>query len=158
MRRTGWLTLVLMLAGSMGCSGGVKCVPVSGSVRLNDKAPEGVLVTLVPVGGKDDPTSRPSGLVGPDGTYTLTTYDPANRTSVNGAPPGRYKVVLSWFPGRRPGEPSDPSGRQSGDKLGGRYVDPDRSAFEVTVRDEPTELAPIRVSDPGLRAKTNGAF
>ncbi|MDY3555028.1 hypothetical protein R5W24_004161 [Gemmata sp. JC717] len=141
----GLLTLGLALAASVGCSGGLKCVPVTGSVKVGEKAPEGVLVTLVPSGGKDDPTARPTGIVNADGTFALSTYDAANRAAVKGAPPGTYKVIFTWYPLHRPGEPSDPSAKPSVDKLGGRYADPERSTFEVTIKDEPTELGVIRL-------------
>ena len=148
MRRPGLLTLGLVLAASVGCSrSGAKCVPATGTLKVNDKPPEGLLVTLVPASGKDDPSARPSGIVGADGTYELSTYDAATRTPTKGAPPGKYKVILSWLPPKRPGDPVDPNptGRPPVDKLGGRYLDPDRSRYEVTVGDEPTELAPIHL-------------
>ena len=151
MRQTRLLALGLVLAASVGCSdSSLKCVPVTGSLLVHDKAPEGLLVTLVPAGGKDDPSSRPSGVVGADGTYTLSTYDAATRTAVKGAPPGTYKVIFSWLPEGRPGDPvdPDPTGRRPASKLGklsGQYLSPERSLYEVTVGDEPTELAPIHL-------------
>ncbi|HEX4612403.1 MAG TPA: hypothetical protein VH092_29685 [Urbifossiella sp.] len=160
MRRSGLAGIGLVLVASAGCSGGVKCVPVTGSLKVNDKPPEGLLVTLVPTGGNPDPTARPSGLVGADGTYTLSTYDAAARAVIKGAPPGTYKVILSWLPLRRPGDAVDPnpSGKPPADKLGGRYLSPELSTFEVTVKDEPTELALIKVSESGTRARAASPF
>ncbi|OWK35873.1 hypothetical protein [Fimbriiglobus ruber] len=125
----------------------MKCVPVTGSLKVSNKAPEGLLVTLVPTSGSDDPSSRPSGIVDADGTYKLSTYNAASRTGIKGAPPGKYKVILCWLPQRRPGDPVDPNptGKPPVDKLGGRYLNPERSTYEVTVKDEATELAPINL-------------
>ena len=148
MRRTRFWALGLVLAASVGCSSGVKCVPVSGSVKVNDKPAQGLLVTLVPTAGKDDPSARPGGVVGADGTFELSTYDAATRTAVKGSPPGKYKVILSWIPESRPGDPvnPNPTGKPPGDKLGGRYLDPERSTYEVVVKDGPTKLEPIALT------------
>lgn len=147
MRRTRLLAVGLALAASLGCGSGSKYVPVTGTLKVNDKPAEGAFLTLVPAGGDKDPSARPSAIVNPDGTYEISTYHPETRAVVKGAPPGKYKVIFSWLPLQRPGDPVDPNptGKAPVDKLGGRYTNPESSKHEVTVNDGPTELAPINL-------------
>jgi hypothetical protein len=147
----------LVLIGPSGCgSAAPPYTPTSGQVFNGTKPAEGARVTLVPLDGKDDSAVRPSGIVGADGTFTVSTYDPATRKTHAGAPPGRYAVLVTWYP--QAGLDSPNRGEPKSDRLGGRYKDATTSPFRAEVTDSPTELAPIRVSESGPKAKTSGPF
>lgn len=134
------------LASLCGCGGaGETYVPTRGQVLNGAKPAEGALVTLVPVDGKDRPISRPAGVVRADGSYSISTYEPATRTTHEGAPPGRYAVLVTWYPQATLGG-IDPSAPQV-DRLGGRYKDPNASPFHAEVQGATTELAPIVVTE-----------
>ncbi len=126
----------------MGTTG---ATPTRGQVHTGSAPAEGAQVTLVSIDGKDEPAARPSGVVGADGTFTLSTYDPATRKSHEGAPPGKYAVLVTWYPPAGLG--SQGSGTPKADRLGGRYKDAATSPFRVEVKDAPTELAPIQVTE-----------
>ena len=143
---TSATALLAALVSMTGCSdAGKPYVPARGQVLVGGKPAEGVLVTLVPTSGDDDPGARPAGTVAADGSFSVASYDAAARKSHPGAPPGEYKVVLTWFPPAGLGT-LDPNVAQV-DKLGGRYRDPARSQFRVVVKETPTEFEPIRLND-----------
>lgn len=77
----GGVVFSLLLSCVAGCGGGqpFSVAPVSGTVRCNGTPLKEGLVVFVPVGkadGKAKETGRSaSGLIQPDGTYQLTTYD-----------------------------------------------------------------------------------
>ena len=79
-----------LAVGSAGCgSGQLGTAPVSGKVSFNGAPVPGGTITFYPAGEGGD--SRPaSGAVNPDGTFSLTTYEPGD-----GAVPGKYKVGFS---------------------------------------------------------------
>lgn len=93
-----WSPILLALVGVMGCSSSQDDViapwaidpaslkPVSGTITLNGKPLPKVVVAFISVGGV--PSVGETGL---DGRYTLQTM------SMNGVPPGNYKVVFSYF-------------------------------------------------------------
>ncbi|QJW98939.1 hypothetical protein [Frigoriglobus tundricola] len=148
---------VLLAALLSGCGlGNTGATPTRGQVHTGSAPAEGVQVTLVPIDGKDEPASRPSGVVGADGTFTLSTYDPATRKSHEGAPPGKYAVLVTWYPPAGLGSSRD--GTPRADRLGGRYKDAATSPFRVEVTDAPTELAPIQVTEVGSTANAKSPF
>lgn len=134
------------LALIVGCDGGSwKCVPVSGSLQVGGQPAEGAQVTLVPINlGTKSELPRPTAVVEADGSFKLLTYDPSSRKTYPGAPPGEYKVTVTWITPLHVGEKVDQKKRPT-DKLGGKYLNPERSTMKVTVNDQPTELAPIRL-------------
>jgi hypothetical protein len=89
---------VVLLSLLTGCGGGTKVTQVTGRVTLADGAvPTGVYVMFL-----DDVNKRsPSGIVGADGRYTLTTDKPDD-----GAPPGVYKIS---FAPPSPADSNDPT-------------------------------------------------
>jgi hypothetical protein len=68
----------------VGCSGGSGTVPVRGTVTHKGKPVPSGTITFIPDAGP-----HATGEIGPDGSYTLTTYK-----SGDGAVPGSYKVVV----------------------------------------------------------------
>ena len=103
--------------------------PVTGRVLVNRQPAERALVVFHPIG--DANAVRPHGEVGPDGSFTLSTY------GVNdGAPAGDYRVTVEWWlaSGRR-GDDSPPANR-----LPARYASPQSSGLTAHVGAGPTEL------------------
>jgi len=88
-----WRLLAPLLACAVliasGCGGGEKLYPVQGKVTLDGTNLKAGAVTFVPDAEKGNKTkSSPTGQIGPDGTYTVST---AGRS---GAPAGWYKVTV----------------------------------------------------------------
>ncbi len=84
--------LVLLLGGIyyfIAVRGKPRVYAVEGIVLFEGKPAEGARVTLYPMNSKRD-RYFPTGKVGPDGTFKLTTY----RTD-DGAPAGRYMVTIA---------------------------------------------------------------
>ena len=81
LRSTAVAAVVLGLAG---CGGGSGTVPVRGTVTFKGKPVPSGTVTFIP-----DVGPQATGEIGPDGSYTLTTYKTGD-----GAVPGSYKVVV----------------------------------------------------------------
>jgi hypothetical protein len=103
--------------------------PVRGEVLLNEKPAVGAFVLFVPVNEPaENPDPRPRGTVGPDGSYTLSTYG-----ENDGAPAGDYLVAV-WM--------DDPD---QGDKLKGRYRDPGQSKLKATVKEGSNEIPTFRL-------------
>jgi hypothetical protein len=81
LRSTAVAAVALCLAG---CGGGSGTVPVRGTVTFKGKPVPSGTITFIPDAGP-----HATGEIGPDGTYTLTTYKAGD-----GAVPGSYKVVV----------------------------------------------------------------
>ncbi len=130
------LALACLLALAAGCSGSKPApVPVTGSVSVAGKVPEGALVRLHPVGGPPD-AAKPLGYVQADGSFQLTT-----ERENDGAIPGRYTVTVEWRKKKKSQlEPDGP------DQLAGRYATVEKSKIEVTVGPGPTALAAIELA------------
>jgi hypothetical protein len=151
------VSVVAFVPVLFGCGSGSSGYSATRGQVLSGEAPAvGARVTLVPLSGKDDPAVRPSGVVGADGSFSLWTYDPVSRESREGAPPGKYAVVVTWF--SQTGLDDVDSNSPNADRLGGRYRDAAKSPFRVEIKDEPTDLDPIKVSVSGPRANTKSPF
>jgi hypothetical protein len=91
-RRFNWVLLAPLFLGVPACdrSGVGTTYPVSGKVTMEKTPLTAGLVTFIPHKEKGN-TSRfsPTGSIGADGTYTLTTE------GKTGAPPGWYKVTVT---------------------------------------------------------------
>ncbi len=119
---------LLVLAG---CGGGrPKLYPVSGSVTVKGKPADGAVVRLFPAAGGEH---MPAGVVQPDGSFKLTTFEPGD-----GAPAGEYKLTVTWRPAKK--TTMDPDGP---DKLAGRYADAGSSRLTAKVDAGPTTLPAI---------------
>lgn len=149
----GLAVLLVVLGGCGSAKDGY--TPTHGQVFTGNQPAEGAQVTLVPLDSRGDAASRPAGVVGADGTFTLTTYDPTTRKTREGAPPGEYIVLITWTPSAGL---DSPRGVLYPDRLGGRYKDPTTSPFRVAVKDSPTELAPIKVSESGSKGRKGSPF
>src|SRR6478672_9587864 len=111
----------LVLAGLVawvGCSDGkIARYPVHGSVNIDGKAADGVMVIFCPVGGSEAvQKTRPFGFTGSDGKFELTTLQKGD-----GAPAGDYKVLAQW-PTKSSTAVNDGGRSLGGDRLQGRYL------------------------------------
>ncbi|HUR53585.1 MAG TPA: carboxypeptidase-like regulatory domain-containing protein [Gemmataceae bacterium] len=106
---------------------GPKLHPVRGTVTFNGTPPAGASVVLDPVGGG---AAKPSGVVGADGSFTLSTYPHGE-----GAPAGDYKVLFRWLP-ENARDLDNPK-----NKLPARYADAIKTPIPtVTVKDGANDL------------------
>ncbi|APW61568.1 hypothetical protein [Paludisphaera borealis] len=134
--------LLLALPSCGNDDGRPKRHPATGKVLVDGKGTGGIQIRLVPVDRlRDVDALRPSGVTDDGGAYRLGTYD-----EDDGAPVGRYKVILFW-PDAPPGQ-SRPK-----DLFGGRYAKPESSVFELTIADGENQLADIETAKAAAPAK-----
>ncbi len=131
--------IVVVGTGLAGCRQSSDALPVltvyevKGKVLRADGQPlGGGWITFVPKGNLP---LDPSGVIGPDGTFSLSTGG-----SGEGAPPGEYKVRVE-------APQFQQAGRKSKRKppFPFKYRDEDSSGLVVTVRAETNQLEPIRL-------------
>jgi hypothetical protein len=115
-------------------------VPVRGIVTIDGKVPDtAVQVQFHSLQGMDaeHPTMSQTETK-PDGSFEVSTYE-----SGDGVPEGDYALTFSW-------QKFDLFSRSytGPDKLSGRYKDPKKSEFKVTVKDadEPIDLGEIKLT------------
>ena len=133
-----WLAtgLLLTLLGTSGCERGAAAVgSVRGKVLFNGQPAEGATVVFHPAGSSEPGTLKPSGTVGADGTFTLTTFPHGD-----GAPAGEYAVAVTWLPPDARGMDNPKN------KLPARYADPAQSGLKATVAAGPNELKPFELT------------
>jgi hypothetical protein len=115
--------------------------PVEGRVLFEDKPAQHALVVFHPVAGTAD-APRPTGRVGADGTFSLTTYDAGD-----GAPPGEYAVTVEWW--LTPGSKANPAGYDAPpvNRLPPRYGKPETSGLRVRVEAGKNTLPPFKLTN-----------
>ena len=147
--RFSWLSLLLMFAA--GCQHGPdpkierdKVTKVVGKVLIDGNPQPMVAVKLSRLNGPDPSaeTSKgvgvvPSGFTDEEGNFSIGTYDAG--ADADGAPEGDYAVIVIW--GERALR-----GRYQGDKFNGKYSNPAKSDFRVTVGDDPVDLGTIELT------------
>jgi hypothetical protein len=132
-RLLGVVTLLFLLTGACSQSdappGAKKVFPVRGKVLVQGQPAVGAFVLFVPVNeAAGAAEARPRAYVEADGTFHIETYG-----SRDGAPPGEYRVSITWL--------QMVDGREEGpDRLRGRFADAAKSGLKATVKDGPTEL------------------
>jgi len=120
------VTLTAVL--TVSCSSGPKLTPVRGKVLYGGQPAEGAVVVFHRKDSEpNNPT--PSGTVLADGSFTLHTHPHGN-----GAPPGEYTVVITWYP------PNARELENPHNKLPARYASVAESPLKVIVGAEPTDL------------------
>lgn len=135
--RLARVTLSAVVAAALaGCDGGDgSAYPARGRVLDAAGAPlAGATVILHPVGAADSAAAKPAGLTGPDGAFVLTTY-----SHQDGAPAGDYVVTVEWR--AAPKTPAD----DPPDRLKGKFRDPKKSPFRLSVARGDNELAAIKL-------------
>lgn len=112
--------------------------PVSGKVTFQGKPATGAFVSLQPA---DDPnldnwpTGFPRGTASGDGTFTLSTYEAGD-----GAPAGRYNVIIEWRE-----DPPAGSETQGPDRLKGRFSIGKSKLPPVQIKEGPNTIGPFEV-------------
>jgi len=100
------LVLLLLALACASCGREKKAVsPVRGKVFYQKKPAAGAIVFLHPVekaDPADSPDPFPRGVVGPDGSFEITTFAPGD-----GAPPGEYTATVVWKGPSRYGDSQD---------------------------------------------------
>jgi hypothetical protein len=127
----------LVLLAAAGCGGGTAhppAYPVSGRVLDAAGRPAEKAVVTFHRAGAGSNDAKPSARVAADGTFRLSTY-----AENDGAPAGEYAVTVVW-PGPPPKDLRSDPGEEGPDRLSGRYRDPAKAAWRVTVGEGPTTL------------------
>ncbi len=135
------LMVICAAVQTIGCSSGGPpkkvCYPVKGELTVGGKPAEGATVMLQPKDANptDWSAGYPRATVGADGKFQVSTYG-----ENDGAPAGDYVILITW-------EAPNPANEEASgpDRLGGRYIDPDKSKLTATVEPRPTELPPIKL-------------
>lgn len=143
--RDAVVCLLLIFGSLTGCKQGItppKSSPVDGRVVLGGKPVTGVRVTLHPQFKIGTVPFLPNGETDADGKFKLSTGAPGN-----GAPPGEYLVSLE-----RPRIVSDKA--NSGielevDDLKGKFKDPEKSPWKVTIQQGENHLEPFDLTAGG---------
>lgn len=142
-RRTqasGWLAGALLLAVVCGCGKSevkVPVVPVTGSIKVGKEIPVGAQVVLHAKGHTLPKGVSPIARVAEDGTFKVSIYGAGE-----GVPAGDYVATVQWYKivkGEGGGSISGPN------VIPDIYGSPTTSPLKVTVKNEPTELAPILI-------------
>ncbi|HWE39456.1 MAG TPA: hypothetical protein VG406_23090 [Isosphaeraceae bacterium] len=128
MRRSAATSLLVLLAIApcWGCGRGqaaaapVKTLPVKGTVRYNGKPVTQGTIKFEPEG----PGREATGAIQPDGTFTLSTYEPDD-----GAVPGPHRVAITGAGATVPQKYSNFS--SSGVEV---EVAPDRSDYPIDLK------------------------
>ena len=111
--------------------------PVKGEVFVDGEPAALLSVTLNDVKGFDEQAPAiPQAVTKQDGTFAISTFE-----ADDGAPAGEYKATFVW------GSPQGLSIDTSVDKLKGKYSDPEKSEYKVTVVEgEPTDMGRIELT------------
>ncbi len=131
------LALIALMPVTAGCQkdGKTPVYPVRGSVFYKGKPAAGIVVVIRPVAGG---TARPSsGTTSADGSFRITTFAPDD-----GAPAGEYVVTLTLPRSQADAATGD---ELTDDLLKGRYSEPAKSSWKITVRDGENVLDPFRL-------------
>ncbi|KAA5538878.1 hypothetical protein FYK55_25925 [Roseiconus nitratireducens] len=133
--------IVLLLQGCGGEAWQAETYPARGQITINGEPPEGAVIELHSKGQQPDVrNSRPWGLVQPDGSFVLSTYE-----SGDGAPAGEYAVVIRW--------PPDASQPSFADRLGGAYSTAQKSEWDFTITEGENQLPPIEIVGVNVQSK-----
>lgn len=118
--------------------------PATGEVSVDGKPAAGVYVVLTPAKGSeaDEKGLKPTGTTDQDGLFSLSTYQQAD-----GAPAGDYVITIQWMK-----EPTQvargvmPGFSPPQDHFRGKYLNPEKSAWRVTIDEGENVLEPISVN------------
>lgn len=106
--------------------------PVRGQVFFENQPAAGA--TVVFHAGEAN-THKPSGVVGADGSFTLSTFPHGD-----GAPAGEYTVAVTWYP---PGAREEATPKS---KLPARYANPITSNLKASVKPADNTLEPFKLT------------
>ncbi len=112
--------------------------PVSGKVIFHGKPAAGFRIAFFPLKELPGPQFAPSATTDANGEFQLQSYQPND-----GAPAGDYAVTFTW-PQEVP-NPDPADAPKIVDRLRGRFSDPKKSQFKVTVREGENALQPFNL-------------
>jgi hypothetical protein len=115
-----------------------RTVPVTGTVNFQGKPAAGIRVTLHPMFDIGPVAFTPLGETDPKGRFSLSTGAPDN-----GAPVGDYVVTFEKM--QIVSDKSTSFLETEMDEWKGKYGDPDRSRFDVTITEGENELDPFNL-------------
>lgn len=136
-RRTGLIFVAALAFLGPGCESSEQrkpVYPVRGRVLFDGKPTPHALVVFHPLGTEDKDAVRPRGQVGPDGFFTLTTYEPGD-----GAPAGDYQVTVELWLSSGKGDEGPTS------RLPARYKNPKTSGLTARLDAGAVELQPFQL-------------
>lgn len=108
---------------------------VQGKVMLNGKPAEKIMVVLHPLGELNmQGAPKPNAKTNNDGIYAISTYD-----AKDGAPAGKYAVLLYWFRSE-----ADEDGIT--DRFAGKYSNPLKPVMTVEIHDGENQLKTIELN------------
>jgi hypothetical protein len=126
--------LFLLLLLSIGCGSSSRSAvhPTSGQVLVGGKPATHARIVLHPVSETGTDLLRPTGTIGPDGSFRLTSY-----AQDDGAPAGEYAVTITWFLAV-PKKGTDET--ETRNFLPVRYARPETSRLRATIQPGSNEL------------------
>lgn len=121
----------------VGCGGSgqkLTLAPVTGKCFVQDKPAVNAQVIFHPVNrtAEWEGAFNPHGTVQADGGFQLSTYRPND-----GAPPGEYKVQITWYHNEKSKSQDPESSSGATDRLGGRYSAEKTTLKAVVNADQP---------------------
>ena len=128
----------VLLIGLIGCGGPREgaVYPVSGTLTVGGQPVANAMVAFHPLDQAGSQGVLPVACTGPDGRYRLRTY-----AAGDGAPAGEYAVTVVWPDASEPRDECEDVAMH--DRFQGRYADPARSPWRVTVEPGRNEV-PLR--------------
>lgn len=106
--------------------------PTQAKITMQGKPIEKVMLVLHPLNGLDlQGAAKPNAKTDKDGVCKLSTYD-----AQDGAPAGKYAVLLYWFR-------NDPDEDGSMDRFQGRYANPNKPVAIIDIQAGQNTLPPI---------------
>jgi len=140
-----WIFLAVLAPALCGCGSDTPVLPkVTGGVFFKGQPAAGALVIFNPASGEKGSLKRPSAQVNDDGSFQLSTYGPSD-----GAIPGEYQVTILWLDGGNETEGGLGAGSQEraggGDRLKGRYSQPESSGLTATIPEGDVVLPPFEL-------------
>lgn len=132
----------VLLTCLVGCGGPREAAvyPVAGTVTVSGQPAANAMVAFHPLERAGSQTALPVASTGPDGGYRLMTY-----AAGDGAPAGEYAVTVVWPDDSQPRD--ECADVVTHDRFQGRYADPARSPWRVTVGPGTNEV-PLRAALP----------
>jgi hypothetical protein len=132
------LVHAVLLTCLVGCGGPRKATvyPVAGTLTVSGQPAANAMVAFHPLDRAGSQAALSVASTGPDGTYRLTTYAPGD-----GAPAGEYAVTVVWPDDSQPYDECEDV--VTHDRFKGRYADPAKSPWRVTVGPGANEV-PLR--------------
>lgn len=127
LRAALWAAALAGAAVAAGCGGG-RAYPVEGKVVFADGQPAAELAGGSVVFESAEANVSATGEIGPDGSFRLTTYK-----DHDGAPAGKYKVVVTAGDPEEVGADDRPARRKAKRTLDPRFQSLDTTPLEVTV-------------------------